>query len=302
MKSRRVNKRYAVNQCALYRCGSRKRLFQLLQTSASKLAELQSAEQLYSEFPKPKSDGSHRLITAPRHDLKRIQTRIAELLLRIETPDYLFAPARGRSHIDNAAAHRGAQSFRLLDVQDFFPSCSSRKVAWFFGRVLKCPPEVTAILVWLTTYKGSLPQGSPASSPLAFHAYRDMWDEISALAKQAGNKLGVYADDITLSGVVVRGSLVYAVKERLKHHGHSYKEEKEVSLTLSPAAITGVVVHRELLLVPNAQRKKQWELRCRLNRQTGKRERKKLIASLAGRAAQSKQIELKNSEQYSNSP
>lgn len=296
---KRSKKRYPVDQCALYRCGSKRRLFQLLQTTASKFAELQSAEQLYTEFTKAKKDGTHRHITAPRHDLKRIQARISELLQRVETPDYLFAPARGRSHIDNAAAHRGARSFHLLDVQDFFPSCSARNVAWFFSSVLECPPDVTAILVWLTTLEGSLPQGSPASSPLAFHAYRDMWDEISALAKQAGNTLGVYADDITLSGTVVRGSLVYGVKERLKHHGHSYKEEKEVSLTNSPAAVTGVVIHGDLLLVPNAQRHKQWELRRKLNGQNSKKEQKKLIASLAGRVAQSKQIELKNAQPLS---
>lgn len=298
MRSKRSNKRYAVDQCALYKCVSKKRLYRLLQTSAAKIAELQSAEHLYTEFARAKADGSHRQIAAPRHDLKRIQSRVAELLLRIETPRYLFAPARGRSHIDNAAAHRGATSFRLLDVQDFFPSCSSRKVAWFFRSILKCSPDVTAILVWLTTHKGSLPQGSPASSPLAFQAYRDMWDEIASLAESDGNQLGVYADDITLSGPKVRGSLVYAVKERLKHHGHSYKKEKEVSLINSPAAITGVVVSGEHLLVPNAQQRKQWELRRKLSSAKGNRERKKLLASLAGRAAQSDQIKLRDREPH----
>ncbi len=69
--------------------------------------------------------------------------------MRVEPPDFLMSPVRGRSNIDNAGRHRYASSYRLLDVADFYPRCSANKVAEFFAKVLGCPPDVTAVLVWL---------------------------------------------------------------------------------------------------------------------------------------------------------
>ena len=88
-------KSYPIHQCALYKCRTRKKLFELLQTTPTKLKELQAAPRLYNPMKKPKKDGTFRDVLAPRGDLKRIQKRIAELLLRVGTPDYLMAPVRG---------------------------------------------------------------------------------------------------------------------------------------------------------------------------------------------------------------
>ena len=142
----RRDKSYALDQCALYRCGSRKRLFELLQTTPTKLAELKAAESLYYRMAKPKKNGGVRIVHAPRYDLKRIQTRISELLMRVMAPGYLMSPVRGRSNIDNADMHRDATAHRLIDIEDFYPSCTAGKTAWFFGKVLGCPPDVVAIL------------------------------------------------------------------------------------------------------------------------------------------------------------
>ena len=112
--SKRRDKSYPLDQCALYRCNTRKKLFKLLQTSPEKFAELKTATDLYKPLKKKKKDGTFRTVLAPRGDLKRIQRRIGELLLRVKTPKYLMSPVRGRSNIDNAALHRGARAFHLL--------------------------------------------------------------------------------------------------------------------------------------------------------------------------------------------
>ena len=135
----RRDKSYALDQCALYRCGSKKKLFRLLQTTPTKLAELKAAESLYYRMEKPKKNGGVRIVYAPRYDLKRIQARMSELLMRVGAPDYLMSPVRGRSNIDNAAMHRDATAHRLIDIEDFYPSCTAGKAAWFFGKVLRCP-------------------------------------------------------------------------------------------------------------------------------------------------------------------
>ncbi|MEO9604392.1 MAG: RNA-directed DNA polymerase, partial [Lentilitoribacter sp.] len=87
-----------------------------------------------------------RDINAPIKPLKDVQTRIAVLLSRIAPPDYLFAPVADRSYVDNAAVHRGARSVRLLDIEDFFPSCTINKAIWFFRRGMECAPDVAVIL------------------------------------------------------------------------------------------------------------------------------------------------------------
>ena len=255
------DKKYSLDQCALYRCSSRRRLLKLLQTSSTKYDELRGAANLYKIMQKPKKNGGVRTIQAPRGDLKRIQKRISELLMRVEPPNFLMSPVRGRSNVDNADRHRYAPSFRLLDVADFYPSCSANKVAEFFAKILKCPPDVTATLVWLTTREGVLPQGSPASPVLAYRAYRDMWTEIDEVARCDGCELSVYVDDITVSSSGVRGETIHTIKQILRKHGHRTKDAKEESRLNTPVTVTGVVLREGRLLLPNAQHRRRHVIR-----------------------------------------
>lgn len=287
-------KKYPLDQCALYRCRSRKRLFKLLQTSSTKYTELRNAAPLYRTKPKPKKNGGIRTIHAPRGDLKRIQKRINELLMRVEPPSFLMSPVRGRSYIDNADRHRCASSYRLLDVEDFYPRCSANKVAEFFAKVLRCPPDVTAILVWLTTKDGALPQGSPCSSILAYWAYRDMWDEIDRVVRDAGGNLSVYVDDITVSGSVVRGETIHTVKRLLRKHGHRTKDAKEESRLNRPVIVTGVVLRKGDLLLPNAQHHQRHRLRTALEGIPDSPQRVRLEASIAGHDETERQIIKRN--------
>lgn len=286
----RHNKSYALDQCALYRCGSRRKLLRLLQTTPTKLAELKAAEALYYRMEKPKKAGGVREVYAPRYDLKRIQTRLSELLMRVEAPSYLMSPVRGRSNIDNAAVHRDASAHRLIDVEDFYPSCTAAKVAWFFGKVLCCPPDVVAVLTWLTTRNGTLPQGSPASPILAFLSYRDMWDEIAAIAVRDGNQLTVYVDDVTLSGEVVLGQTLWEIKKTLQQHGHKTKASKEESRRGTPVSVTGVILRDGALLLPNVQHKKRHQLRKKLEQMPEGPDRLRVEAAVAGHDETERQI------------
>lgn len=286
----RRDKSYALDQCALYRCGTKKKLLRLLQTTPTKLAELKAADSLYYRMEKPKKNGGVREVYAPRYDLKRIQARLSELLMRVEAPAYLMSPVRGRSNIDNAAVHRDATAHRLIDIEDFYPSCTATKAAWFFGKILRCPPDVVAILTWLSTRDGSLPQGSPASPILAFLAYRDMWDEISDIAQRNGNRLTVYVDDVTLSGEVVLGQTLWDIKQTLLKHGHRTKASKEESRRGTPVAVTGVILRDGALLLPNVQHQKRHQLRKALERMPEGPDRLRIEAAVAGHDETERQI------------
>lgn len=284
---------YELRDSPFFRLRTKSNLASLLFVSIEKLEKLANLENGYYEFQKPKKSGGVRNISAPIAPLKQVQKRIAVLLQRITPPDYLFAPVSGRSYVDNAARHIGAQSVRLLDIEDFFPCCSVKKAAWFFANKMECSPDVAAILCKLVTLKGCLPQGSPASPILAYLCYLEMWSEIQQLVENAGCTLSVYADDITISGDIVREEMIWGVKQTLFRHGHRYSREKERSRRGRPVEITGVILRHEGVAAPNRQHKRIHEIRQEL-RDAEVDEAVSLKRKLTGRVAQLTQIRAGN--------
>ena len=283
-------KYHQLNQCALYKVPNPKRLAKLLFQSEVGIEALGDTKDRYKCWNAEKKSGGTRSIEAPHDNLKAVQKRIADLLQKIEPPAYLMAPVKGRSYVDNAAVHRGAKAFSLLDIEDFFPSCTDKKVYWFFNKVLHCPPDVAALLTKLTTYNGHLPQGSPCSPILAYFAYKEMWDEINGISQRAKCKLSIYADDITISGETVYGRDIWAIKQSLHKHGHRYSVKKERQIVNKPADITGVIVAGEELLLPNRQHKKIAETMKELDAARSGEEREYAGRKLRGRMAQAGQI------------
>jgi Reverse transcriptase (RNA-dependent DNA polymerase) len=278
------------NSC-LYGLTSANKLATLLYSSLDGLNALAQTEKRYRCWTEKKKSGGERHIEAPDENLKKVQRRIADLLQRISPPDYLMAPVRKRSYVDNAATHIGAKAFCLLDIEDFFPSCTDKKVFWFFNKRMNCAPHVAALLTKLVTFRGHLPQGSPCSPILAFLAYSEMWDEIHAVVIKSGCSLSVYADDITVSGNTVYGRDVWQIKKILFRHGHRYSRRKERHIVDKPADITGVIVTADTLLLPNRQHQKIFDLERMQQLVSSRVQKDKLARQLRGRYAQASQIQ-----------
>lgn len=282
-------KRYPINSCALYKVPSRRVLARFLQASEQKLQAL-AREQPYEDWEKPKKSGGVRKIEAPRSDLKRVQKRVATLLGRVAPPDFLSAPVKGRSYVDNAVRHRGGRCIHTLDISNFYPNCTAKRVAWFFGTVLHCPPDVNGILVSLTTRDGRLPQGSPSSPILAYFAYMDMWNEIDRMVRAEGCILSVYVDDLAVSGAHVPGDLIWRIRQSIHRHGHKSHPEKERRTMDGPIEITGVILRDGQVFLPNRQHKKLTELRRTLASRGAGEDRKQAERQLRGREAQARQV------------
>lgn len=291
---------------ALFNVRTRKRLAEVLLCAPAHLKSVCEIPIRYKKRWKPKDSdtapwlreppvaeqaANYRPIDIPIDPLKKLQARIANLLARIEPPEFLCSPVKGVSYVDNAKRHINNNAFWLLDIADYFPSCSANRVAWFFNNVMKCAPDVTAILVALVTENESLPQGSPCSPILAYFSNMKMWGDVATAAANSGCTLSVYADDITLSGKSVPGALVWQIKKIIVKNGFKLKRKKEVSLIGSPADITGVIVRNGSLKLPNRQLKKLFEMK-KLQRSTDdKRLAVKLENQVKGRLAQRLQIE-----------
>lgn len=286
------NRKYALNQSPLYKLQSRKRLAELLHLDFRAAGQLAKASHgLYRCWDDTNEKGKTRHIENPRPKLKQTQRRIVELLNRISTPGFLTCPVKGMSYIANAACHRGATEVRNLDISSYFTSSHSRRVYWFFSKVMLCSQDVAGMLTALSTFSGHLPTGSPLSPILAFYAHFDMWCEIAELVRGSGCTLTVYMDDITISGSRVPELLIWQIKKVIHTAGLRTKRTKEKHYRNGKGGlVTGVFLKGEKLLIPNAQHQKAHLLRRQLMRDLDQQARENLISRLRSSVAQQRQI------------
>ncbi|MGH9505328.1 MAG: retron Ec67 family RNA-directed DNA polymerase/endonuclease, partial [Terriglobales bacterium] len=164
----------------------------------------------YNVFEVPKRAGGRRTIKAPVPRLKRLQTRVADLLQ--DCVDEV-SDAQGRSDgavhgfrrkhsiVTNARLHRRRRWVFNVDLEDFFPSINFGRVRGFLikNRDFQLNEGVATVLAQIACHDNSLPQGSPCSpviSNLVAHAL-DM--HLVRLARRAGCTYSRYADDLTFS-------------------------------------------------------------------------------------------------------
>ena len=212
----------------------------------------------YRQFEIDKKGGGKRPVEDPVAPLKRAQGRVAKMLARIEPPDFLFCPVKGRCYVSNAAQHRGNRVVHCLDIKKFFPNTPRVRVIWFFQTVMQCRGDVAGLLGDLCTFEGHLPTGSPLSPILAYYSYHDMWAEIAAFCASKGYTLTVYVDDVTISGSKVPTVDVWQVRRMIHRTGLRYHKLKHY--VDKPAEVTGVIVRDGRVVVPNRQRLKQRQL------------------------------------------
>lgn len=120
----------------------------------------------YRKFEIPKGRG-FRSIVAPKVGIKVVQTWLAFHLSRIYAyPDHVFGFVPGRSHIDAAMRHCGADWVYSVDIQDFFPSTSQASVQSALNDA-GYDLETANFVARMCSLGGRLPQGAPSSPVLS---------------------------------------------------------------------------------------------------------------------------------------
>lgn len=110
--------KYPLDQCALYKCRSRKKLESILAIEQGDLRNIQSAIK-YSSFEIDKKDSSEkRTITAPKRTIKAVQARILTLIQHIERPEWLISGEKGKCYVDNGKAHIGSAYVLTMDIKN----------------------------------------------------------------------------------------------------------------------------------------------------------------------------------------
>lgn len=153
----------------------------------------------YRTFKVPKGKGK-REITAPKVGLKAIQKWFGfHLAKRLTFGDSIYGFIAGRSAVDAAGFHSGANWVYSVDIENFFQTTPIQVVEM---RLIEIGYSAKAanLISKLCCYKDSLAQGSPASPVLSNLVMRAVDSELVKIAKRHDVKLTRYADDIVFSG------------------------------------------------------------------------------------------------------
>ena len=294
LSRKKIGARYVCDQSPFYKLRSKVRLASILKIIPSELkTRLQCAKRDYSEFDLTNPNGKKRHIEVPKTKLYQSHKRIEILLNRIFPPNYLFCPVKRRSYVTNAKAHVTAEEIAVLDIKSYYPSTRASRVYQFFHEEMQCEPDVAWALTTLCSFNGHLPTGSPVSPILSFLAHKRMWDRIAKVVEEAGCRLTVYIDDLTISGQKVPGRLVWAVKQAIKNTGLNYHKEKFYRGKRA-RRVTGVIIKNNELWLPNKKHLKIHELRLELAKQDDQEKRKELLEKIRGSESQLLQIKAAN--------
>jgi hypothetical protein len=236
----------------------------------------------YRRFVIPKRGGGERAIWAPLPTLKAAQHWILRNVvekLPVHGAAHGFLP--GRSTLSNASIHTGARLVVKMDVKDFFPTVTLKRVKGIFRKAGYREQVATLLALLCTeaprevvqqdgqTYYVSLgprclPQGAPTSPALTNTLCLRLDRRLSGLAKRFGYRYTRYADDLTFSlpanheGQPQLGTLMGQVRRIVEAEGFRLHPDKtRVHRRGGRQQVTGLVVNGDgAPRVPRALRRR----------------------------------------------
>ena len=265
----------------------------------------------YRRWHVPKRDGSQRLISAPKPDLKAVQRWIArEITEHLPVHGAAHGFLLGRSILTNARGHAGARIVVKMDIKGFYPTVTWRRVKGLLRRA-GLGEQVATLLALLATESPreevvthgrtyyvatgprSLPQGAPTSPSITNALCLRMDARLSGLAKKLGCRYTRYADDMTFSwhgdAKADLGNLIHAVAAIVKAEGFAIHPKKtRVMRSGARQGVTGLVVNRapEGRPVARVPRKRIRDLESAIyNREKGRPGKGESLEQLKGLAA-----------------
>lgn len=223
----------------------------------------------YKRFYMLKKSGGVRLISAPMPRLKALQHWVLEHLLQqipLHPAVHGFRPEH--SVVTNAEPHVGQAIVINMDIKDFFPTVSYRRVKGLFHvlgyseqlatifALLCTEPEIDEVTLDGETYyvaksERHLPQGAPTSPAVTNILCKRMDNRLQGVADAVNFVYTRYADDITFSTSEETAQFVSRVlwqtKEIVEDEGFALHPEKlRVMRKGARKEVTGVVVNEKL--------------------------------------------------------
>ena len=247
----------------------------------------------YRRFTIPKRDGTARAIWAPLPRLKAAQRWVlANVAERLPVHGAAHGFLAGRSTLTNASRHPNSRVVLKMDVKDFFPSVTWRRVKGVFRRAgyrervatllaLLCTEapreivELNGVTYYVALGERCLPQGAPTSPAITNALCLRLDRRLTGLAEKAGWRYTRYADDLTFSRPAGAepsspDALAKSATKIVEAEGFAIKAEKtRYARPGSRQTVTGLVVNRDLS--PRSPRSLRRNLRAAIhNAKVGK--------------------------------
>lgn len=223
----------------------------------------------YIRFQVPKKTGGFRTISSPMPKLKNTQYWILDnILKKITINEKAHGFVDKKSIITNATPHLKADILINMDLKDFFPTLSYKRVKGLFKSLgyseaiatilaLICTEaEVQEVELDNKTYfveksERKLPQGAPTSPAITNIICRRLDEKIAKIALDLNFTYTRYADDLTFSTSVENnklvGKLMSKVKNAIDYEGFLVHPDKtKIIRTGGRKEVTGIVVNEKL--------------------------------------------------------
>lgn len=275
--------RYSFQRHALFRCPGPKVLAKLLQCSLAHLERLAADTSVhYNVWDRLDENKKARRIEEPLERMRAIHLRLGNLLLKLDTPEYLHSGLRGRSIRSNASAHLTHDETFKLDIRKFYPSTLRAHVFEFFHLDLEMQRDCAGLLAKLCTFEGHVPTGSLLSQMLAFWSHRRLFDAIDLYARRRGGVFTLYVDDLTLSFDAIQDDDLRSIARLIGKRGliaHKAQLYRRGQVRM----VTGAILRDGRLLATNSLRHRIFKTHAELRQSNNHLDRLAKARQLAGR-------------------
>ncbi len=221
----------------------------------------------YRRYEIPKKSGGVRRISAPKPRLAAAQRWVLKNVLeKLEVAAPAQGFVKGRSLVTGATPHVGKALVLNLDLKDFFPSITWRRVKGLFVKLgysehvatvlaLLCtePPRVATALDGKTYHvalgERVLPQGACTSPAITNALCRRLDARLAGLARRFGYGYSRYADDLTFASDTGKdvNALQWSVRQVITAEGLTDNPAKTRVMRASQRQeVTGLVVNDKL--------------------------------------------------------
>lgn len=227
----------------------------------------------YHVWSIPKRDGTSRTITAPKSELKAVQRwLLRNVFEKLPVHHAAHGFLNARSIATNAAVHAGADVIVKVDVKDFFPTVTFRRIKGLL-RKAGLPEHVATLIALISTEPArelvqfrnqtlhvatserACPQGAPTSPAITNAICLRLDRRMSGLARTMGFAYTRYADDLAFSfraGAEPEGSkqpaigaLLRGIKAILRAEGFVLHPHKTTVMRAGMCQrVTGLVVNQ----------------------------------------------------------
>lgn len=215
---------------------------------------IDNPDKFYYNFQISKKTGGKRTINVPNSSLELCQKYIKEKILdTVELHSSAHGFANGKSIITNAREHVNSEMILNIDLKDFFPSISRKKVFYVFNKICGYDNSLSYCLTKLVMYKNGLPQGA-CTSPIISNI---VTFKLDLRLKKLSDKLGInysrYADDMTFSGNknIINSKFLVLVKKIINECGYQTNDKKtRFESRCGRQEVTGLIVNNGKVSIP----------------------------------------------------